>query len=91
MFSKCKFLVKDGVLILLVNPHGVPVNSEYSQELCRTINDLGLCEYLSHFLFSEVCRSIRYIVPAKTFPALPLVRRTDFVAKCASMILSAAA
>ena len=54
MFSKCQFLVKDGVLIFWGNPHGVLVNSEYSQELCRTINDLCLSEHLSHFLFPEI-------------------------------------
>ena len=48
MFSKCQFLVKDGVLIFWGNPHGVLVNSEYSQELCGTINDLP------HFLFPEI-------------------------------------
>ena len=31
MILKCQFLLKDGILIFWENPHGVPVNSEYSQ------------------------------------------------------------
>ena len=54
MFSKCQFLVKDGVLIFWGIPHGFPVNSEYSQELCQTINCLGLFQHLPHFLSSEI-------------------------------------
>ena len=54
MFSKCQFLAKDGVLIFWGNPHDVPVNSEYSQELCRKMNDLGLCDHLPHLLSSKI-------------------------------------
>ena len=54
MFSKCQFLVREGVLIFWGIPHGVPVNSEYSQELCRTMNDVGLCGHLPHFLPYEI-------------------------------------
>ena len=70
----------------LGNPHGVPVNSEYSQELCRTTNDLGfvsICHLIrklsiclpkfGHQTLS--CPSIRYIFPAKIFPALPLCQK----------------
>ena len=34
VFSKHKFLVRDDMLLFWGIPHGVPVNSEYSQELC---------------------------------------------------------
>ena len=54
MFSKSQFLVKDDVLIFWGNPHGAPLISEYSQELCQTMNDLGLCEHLPNFLSSEI-------------------------------------
>ena len=54
MFSKCQFLVKNSVLIFWGNPHGVPVNSEYSQELCQLMNDFGFCDYLPHFLSSKI-------------------------------------
>ena len=32
----------------------VPINSEYSQELCRMINDVVLCGHLPQFLSSEI-------------------------------------
>ena len=54
MFSKYQFLVRDGVLIFWGIPHGAPVNSEYSQELCRTMNDVGLCGHQPHFRSSEI-------------------------------------
>ena len=54
MFSKCQFLVRDGVLIFWGIPHGVPIASEYSQELCWKMNDVGLSEHLPHFLSSEI-------------------------------------
>ena len=87
MFSKCQFLVRDGVLIFWGIPHGVPINSKYSQELHRTMNDVGLCGHLPRFLSSEIahqtlnCPSIRYIVPAKIFPALPLCQKNWFCGK----------
>ena len=76
----------------LGNPHGVPVNSEYFQELCRTMNDLGfvsichsigkLCICLPKFGHQTLsCPSIRYIVPAKIFPALPLCQKNWFCGK----------
>ena len=46
--------LRDGELIFWGIPHGVPVNSGYSQELCRTMNDVGLCGHLPHFLSSEI-------------------------------------
>ena len=87
MFSKCRFLVKDSVLIFWEIPRGVPINSEYSQELCRTMNNIGCCGHLPHFLSSEFghqtlnCPSSRYIVPAKIFPALPPCQKNWFWGK----------
>ena len=65
MFSKCQFPLKDGVLIFWGNPHGIQVNSEYSQELCWTMNDLGLWQHLPHFKerpddFYPLLRSIAF-------------------------------
>ena len=51
---KMRVSCEDVVLIFWGDPLGVPVNSEYSQELCETMNDLGLCENLPHFLSSEI-------------------------------------
>ena len=62
-------------------------NSEYSQELCRTMNNIGCCGHLPHFLPSEFghqtlnCPSSRYIVPAKIFPALPPCQKNWFCGK----------
>ena len=77
----------------LGNPHGVPVNSEYSQELCRTMNDLG---------FVSICLSIRKLsmrlsseiwppnvelsfhqvyCSYQIFPALPLCQKNWFCGK----------
>ena len=87
MFSKCQFLVRNGVLIFWGIPHGVPINSKHSQELHRTMNDIGFCGHLPRFLSSEIahqtlnCPSIRYIVPAKIFPALPLCQKNWFCGK----------
>ena len=84
MFSKCQFFVKNGVLIFWGNPHDVSVNSEYSQELCRKMNDLGLCHTscLSKFGHKTLnCPSIRYIIPAKFSPALPLCQKNWFCGK----------
>ena len=81
MFSKCQFFVKDGVLIFWGNPHDVVVNSKYSQALCRKMNNLGLCHTscLSKFGHQTLnCPSIRYIVPAKISPALPLYQKNWF-------------
>ena len=52
-FSWNKFLVRDSVLIFWGIPEGVPVNFEYSQELCWMMNDIGIYGYLPHFLSSE--------------------------------------
>ena len=52
-YSRKSFSCERWLKIFWGNPHGVPVNSEYSQELCRTMNDLDLCEHLPHFLSFE--------------------------------------
>ena len=76
MFSKCQFHVKKSVLIFWGNPQGVPVNSEYSQELCQMIMIsafASICHTSSLPKFGHQtlnCPSMRYIVPAKIFPAL---------------------
>ena len=72
----------------LGNPHGVPVNSEYSQELCRTMNDLGLRASVFRNLATKrwiVLPSGTLFLP-KSFLHCRCVRRTDFAAKYASMI-----
>ena len=84
MFSKCQLFVKDGVLIFWGNPHDVVVNSEYSQELWRKMNNLGLCHTscFSKFVHQTLnFPSIRYIVPAKISPALPLCQKNWFCGK----------
>ena len=87
MFSKCQFLVRDGVLIFWGIPHGIPVNSEYSQELYWTLKMSpfpGICHTscLPKFGHETLnCPSIRYIVPAKIFPALPLCQKNWFCGK----------
>ena len=55
--------------------HGIPVNSEYSQELCQRMNNVNLCGHLPHFLSSKIDPSIRYIASAKIFPALSLCQK----------------
>ena len=88
MFSKCQFLVRDAVLIFWGIPQGFPANSEYSQELwLNDVDHCGLCGHLPHFLLSKFCHktlnclSIRYIVPAKISPALPLCQKNWFYGK----------
>ena len=81
IFSICQFLVRDSMLIFWRTLHGIPINSEYSQELCRRMNNVSLCGHLPHFLFSKIDPSIRYIVSAKIFPALLLCRKNRFCSK----------
>ena len=47
MLSKCQFYERQLV-------DGVPVNAEYSHELYRTMNNVGLCGHLPHLLSSEI-------------------------------------
>ena len=76
----------------LGNPHSVHVNSEYFQELCRTMNDLGFVNICHSIRKLSICLpkfghqtlncpSIRYIVHAKIFPALPLCQKNWFCGK----------
>ena len=88
MFSKFQFLVRDEVLIFWGILQGVLANSEYSQELrLNDINHCGLCGHLPYILSPDIshqtlnCPSIRYIVPAKISPALPLFQRNWFCGK----------
>ena len=91
MFSKCQFLVRDVMLIFCGIPHGVPVNSEYSRELCRTMNDVSLCGHLPHFRSSKIWSpnielSFHWtLLLPKSFLHCHCVRRTDFAPKYASM------
>ena len=77
--------MKNGVLIIWTNPHGLPINCEYSQELCQTMNDLGLCEHIPHFLSSEVwppnVELSSHQVPAKIFPAFSQFQKDWFCGK----------
>ena len=88
MFTKCQFLVRDGVLIFWGSPQGILTNCEYSQEWCwpmlTTMAFVGTCHTFCLPKFGHQvlnCPSIRYIVPAKIFPALSLCQKNWFCGK----------
>ena len=90
---KMRVSCEDVVLIFWGDPLGVPVNSEYSQELCETMNDLGLCENLPHFLSSEIWpQNVEFSFHQvrcscqKIFLNCCCVRRTDFALRYTSII-----
>ena len=53
-FLETPVFVRDSMLIFWGIPDGIPVNSEYSQELCKRMNNVGLCRRLPHFLYSKI-------------------------------------
>ena len=71
------------MLIFWRIPHGIPINSEYSQELCRRMNNVSLCGHLPHFLSTKIDPSIRYIDLVNSviiFPSpMTLLRRSIFL------------
>ena len=64
MFSKCQFLVKDGVLIYWGNLHGVPVNSEIFSGIIRN-------DERSRFLWASATLPVFRSLSIKCWTVLP--------------------